>query len=161
MCSFWLYGSRIVYPIINRLVPSPSRFETRRYPALSIRSNRQQETVSMPNSFPGFSPTRPYEAREREREERENLGTRLFQCLKIALNNNTGLFFLEFNWCTNTFRFFKKIKQPDEFKCHPFSMTFVWLCLFLKVCREGHIDQIVWLYLFRACSPLEFQYLSN
>ena len=47
----------------------------------------------MPTSFSGFSPTRPYEARERERERRENLGTRLSQCLKIALNNNTGLLF--------------------------------------------------------------------
>ena len=28
MCSFWLCGSRVVYPIINRLAPSPSRFET-------------------------------------------------------------------------------------------------------------------------------------
>ena len=67
MCSFWLYGSRIVYPIINRLVPSLYRFETRRCPSLPIRSNRQQETVSIPTSFPGFCPTR----------RRENLGTRL------------------------------------------------------------------------------------
>ena len=28
---FWLYGSRVVYPIINRLVPSLSRFETRQW----------------------------------------------------------------------------------------------------------------------------------
>ena len=29
VCSFWLYGSIVANPIIYRLLPSPSRFETR------------------------------------------------------------------------------------------------------------------------------------
>ena len=29
VCSFWLCGSIVAYPIIYRLIPSPSRFETR------------------------------------------------------------------------------------------------------------------------------------
>ena len=33
MCFFWPCGSRVVYPIINRLIPSPSRFETRQWPS--------------------------------------------------------------------------------------------------------------------------------
>ena len=44
----------------------------------------------MPTSFPGFSPTRQYEAREGE--EREP-GNEVVSMLKIALNNNTGLLF--------------------------------------------------------------------
>ena len=31
VCSFWLCGSIVANPIIYRLVPSPSRFETRQY----------------------------------------------------------------------------------------------------------------------------------
>ena len=36
---------------------------------------RYKDAIS--TSFPGFSPTRPYGARERETGRRENLGTRL------------------------------------------------------------------------------------
>ena len=33
ICFFWPCGSHVVYPIINRLIPSPSRFQTRQWPS--------------------------------------------------------------------------------------------------------------------------------
>ena len=149
---------------------------------VAIRSNRLQETVSQPRSQgllafqyggsissllsqPYWKARKPWRRgwqfnanlvlpvpTERERERRENLGTK--QCLKINSNNNTGLLFFWNSTDAKTRLDFLKIKQPNEFRCHTFSMTFVGLSLFLQVCREGHIVSIVWLYLFRPCSPL-------
>ena len=105
----------------NRLVPSPSRFETWRCPSLPSvatdyrkqfhnlvprilslsnmavayllschrhigkRENPEDEVGSFNANLVLPVPT------ERERERRENLGTK--QCLKINSNNNTGLLF--------------------------------------------------------------------
>ena len=166
----------------NRLVPSPFRFETWPCPSLPSvatdyrrqfhnlvprvfslsnmavayllschshigkRENPEDEVGSFNANLVLPVPT------ERERERRENLGTK--QCLKINSNNNTGLLFFWNSTDAKTRLDFLKIKQPNEFRCHTFSMTFVGLSLFLQVCREGHIVSIVWLYLFRPCSPL-------
>ena len=48
-----------------------------------------------------------------------------FQCLNVALNNKTGLLFLEFNWCEDIFSLFKKtansMTQPFQVLCNRLS----------------------------------------
>ena len=80
----------------NRLVPSPFRFETWPCPSLpSVATDYRKQFHNLVLPVPT----------ERERERRENLGTK--QCLKINLNNNTGLLFFGIQLMQNTFRFFK------------------------------------------------------